>query len=438
MWNPGERSRTGRPKTATAEGARTRVSALALSVALIGFALAGCDAPLAVDLPGEIESGELNDPSLASLLVRSVQGDFECAFDNYVWATGLLSAELVGTQGGLTAIPYVQRDVRPVHTGYGENECDSSVGLYTPLSTARWFADDTFERISDFSDAEVPDRAQLLGQLALWSAFSRTLFGETFCRATFDQGPALTPAEVLVQAEALFTTVIDLATQAGDDETLNAAYVGRARVLLDLGMTVEAAVDAGRVPNGFEKVVTRSSATNRRENQIYDQNNVGSGITIDPQWWDVTWQGVPDPRVSVFNTGGLAGDQVSPLWQQTKYTSLGSPYRLASYVEAQLIIAEVEGGQVAVGIINDLHGAAGIPLFQSNDAQVIREHVIMEREREFYLEGRHMADLRRYPERDFATVASHGGQHPWQGLPYGSAECFPLPNAELSANPNVS
>jgi hypothetical protein len=46
-----------------------------------------------------------------------------------------------------------------------------------------------------------------------------------------------------------------------------------------------------------------------------------------------------------------------------------SPIRLASYVEAQLIIAEVDLNQNSVAIINALHTAAAIPAnFTSTDA----------------------------------------------------------------------
>lgn len=427
------------PRATTRSGARSprRLRSASAAVLAVALLLTGCDSPLQVDLPGETVSDELDDPQMAGLLARSVRGDFECAFSRYVWATGQLSAELLGTTGGLTTIPYVQRDVRPVHTGYGEGECDGD-GIYTPLSTSRWFADDVFRRIEQFPEGEVPDRTRLLGELALWSGFTRTLFGETFCRVAFDLGPELSPTEVLGQAEEWFTRAIELASQAGDEQTRNAAYVGRARVRLDLGRTSEAAADAREVPEGFTMMVTRSSADGRRENAIYDANNVGASVTVDPQWWDVTWDGAPDPRVQVVDAGRLAGDQQTPLWLQTKYGSLDAPIRLASWVEAQLILAEVEGGQTAVDIINRLHDAAGLTPFASTDEQEIREQVILTREREFFLEGRRMADLRRYPERDFAEVASHGGEHPYQGLPFGTTQCFPIPNAELSANPNIS
>ena len=39
---------------------------------------------------------------------------------------------------------------------------------------------------------------------------------------------------------------------------------------------------------------------------------------------------------------------------------------LARWEEAQLIIAEVEGGQSAIDIINDLHARVGIPPFTAN------------------------------------------------------------------------
>ncbi|MBI4521373.1 MAG: RagB/SusD family nutrient uptake outer membrane protein [Gemmatimonadetes bacterium] len=183
------------------------------------------------------------------------------------------------------------------------------------------------------------------------------------------------------------------------------------------------------------KVVTRSNAANTRQNKIYRQNGPDLAVSVDPKFWNVTWIGVADPRVKVTNVGIKGQDGLTPMWRQTKYTADNTPIRLASYVEARLVIAEVEGGQTAVDIINDLHRAAGIPLFASSNAEEIRQQVREERRREFFLEGKRMGDLRRYGGGAFAAAA--GGRHPYTLDTYGGMECFPLPNVELLNNPNL-
>ena len=324
------------------------------------------------------------------------------------------------------------------HTAYGQDSCNQEYGLYTPLQTARFMAEDSFERLSGYTDDEIPGRVGLQAKAALYAGFTYAVFAEGFCEAAFDLGPARSPEEIFRIAEERFTTAIDLGGQAGDSETVSAAYVGRARVRLPLGETAGAASDAAMVPAGFRKDVTRSNAANSRRNDFYEAVAEGGGTsaTVDPNYWDVRWMDVPDPRVEVVDAGRLTSNARTPLWYQTKYTSESAPIRLASHVEAQLIIAEVEGGQVAVDIINDLHAAAGIPPFASADEQEIQEHVVEERRREFFLEGRRMADLRRLG--GFSDVNGAGEVNPWTFFAFGGTECFPIPDVERQNNPNLS
>jgi hypothetical protein len=409
---------------------------VALGYFVVSLTLAGCDSFLDVSLPGETPAEALDDPSYSGLLVLSAQGDFECAYSNYVYGTGHLSGELVGGSLALQT-PYRTRDLRPIHQGFAELGCSDTnpVGLYTPLSTARFVAEDAFNRISEFTEAEVPDRTRLLGRASLYAGFSFTVFAESFCSATFDLGPELTPPEVFALADDRFTKAITHATQAGDQETLNSARVGRARVRLHLGRPTEAEADARLVPVGFVKMVTRSNTHARRRNSVYVLNHRSGTLAIDPKFWDVRWQGVVDPRVRLVNSGRTHGGN-RPLMLQQKYTSEASPIRLASYVEARLMIAEVVGGQTAVGIINELHQAAGIPPFASTDPAAIRSQIVEERRREFFLEGRRMGDLRRFG--GFAEAASAHQEDPWTGVIYGGTDCFPIPDVERRNNPNLT
>jgi starch-binding outer membrane protein, SusD/RagB family len=406
-----------------------------LGAALLILALVACDSMLDVELPGETTSDAIDDPSFASLMVLSAQGDFECAYSNFVFNTGNLSGELLGAVGTLLWIPLVTRNVLSHHEAYGQANCNGPTGLYSPLSIARFMADNALERLESYSEAEVPNRTELMGRAALYAGYSYAAFGEAFCEAAFDLGPALTPPQIFELAEDRFTTAIQMADAASDAATLNAAYVGRARVRLPLGKMAEAAADARMVPAGFEFHVTRSNAHARRQNSIYMQNGRGTSMTVDPNYWTTTWEGVPDPRIPVTDANRTAANGRTPLWVQQKYTSEADPIRLASHVEAQLVVAEVEGGQVAVDIINALHAAAGIPGFSSTDPEEIRAQVIEERRREFFLEGHRMGDLRRVG--GFSDWNRAGTVNEWTLFEFGGTECFPLPDVERRNNPNI-
>jgi hypothetical protein len=397
--------------------------------------LGGCGGLLDVSLPGSTPAEALNDPTYANLIVVGVQADFECAASNYNFISALMDGEFIGGQSALALIPYQRRLVRQVNQEYGENDCGSNSGLYSPMAVARFVADDAIKHLNKWTDAEVAGRQKLLAKAELYAGFSYALFGEAWCQAAYDAGPAQTPAQSLALAKVRFTSAIADATASGDAATANAAYVGRARVELQLGQTAEADADAKKVPAGFRLDITRSNSSTRTQNDTYVTNNKSKSSSIDPHFWNLTFAGVADPRTKVTKTGQKAVDGVTDLYTQTKYTSEASPFRLASYTEAQLIIAEVEGGQVAVNVINALHTAAGIlATFASTDPATIKAQVIDERRREFFMEGHRMGDLNRVGGWEDAAF----GTNPFNGDVYGQTKCFPLPDIEIRNNPNLT
>ena len=78
----GQGGRLRRAGPGVAGSARRWLGGAFIAVAL---SVAGCDSLLDVELPGNISAETLNDPRFAALLATSAQGDFECAFNSYVW-----------------------------------------------------------------------------------------------------------------------------------------------------------------------------------------------------------------------------------------------------------------------------------------------------------------------------------------------------------------
>jgi hypothetical protein len=413
---------------------RVRGARFAAAAVLLALPLAACQDLLSVDLPGSTTADAIDSPAYASLLVLSAEGDFECAYDKHVFNSAQLAGEIMGIAVSATSIWLTKRDIQANHTAYSQDECTSSYALYVPLQHARFMAEDAFKRLEGYTDAQVSNRTRLMGRAALYAGFTYAAFGDSFCSIAVDLGPELTQKQTYELAKARFTTAIDLAGKASDTETVNAAYVGRARVQMRMGETAGAVADAQRVPAGFRKNVTRSNGSNRRQNRIFADNVQGTSITVDPFYWDVREGGVADPRVRVTNSNRMGSDSRTPLWRQTKYTAYDSPIRLASYVEAQYIIAEAQGGQAAVAIINAQRPAA-LPRFASTDPVAIKNQVIEERRREFFLEGLRLGDLRQH---GIAKQWNRGGtQNPYNFLQFGGTECFPLPDSEKQGNPSI-
>lgn len=413
---------------------------LALTAGIASGCSGALDRLLSADSPSRVPAETLDEPRNASLAVSSAVTDFECALANYVVATGALGNEIADDNLSAQLWGYDRRDV-PAGGGisgvYSTSTCTSgNVGLYTPLSTARYQADHVLENLEGWTDADVPNRASLIARAAAYAGYAYVLAGEGLCSAAFDVGPELAPPQILALAEQRFTRAIAAAQASGNTEMLNMARVGRARTLLNLGKAAEALADAQLVPAGFAVNATYSDNSVRRYNRVYAAINRDATFTIQEDFRDVRTAGSPDPRVPVSFAGRNGSDQVTPLWVQNKYTSLSAPIPIARSAEAQLIVAEVTGGQTAVNIINALRARAGLPAFSSSDETEIRKQVIAERQRELFLESQHLADLRRY---SLPFLPATGTPYPPKaGGFYGSLTCLPLPDVERLNNPNIT
>jgi starch-binding outer membrane protein, SusD/RagB family len=422
---------------------RPRLAVLAAFLAA-GLALGACDALddlLAVDKPGVVPAEGLADPSKSVLLVNGAIGDFECALGSFVVMGGLVGEELVDVTQTADRWPYDRRDVQSGDARYGTSACEG-LGVYVPLSTARFTADQVLGLLQGWTDEQMPqgvNRSQLIATAAAYAGYAYLLMGEMFCTSSVDLGPELSPAQMFALAEERFTTAIAAATSVGAaaDPFRYMALVGRARSRLDRGMYAPAGADAALVPAGFVRTASASNASGRRQNRVYAQNNQSDGVTIGPRYRGLTAEGAADPRVVVNDANRNANDG-NHMWQQAKYGSLSAQLPIASYDEAQLILAEaaLRGGSPAnaVTLINNLRDRSGTPHYTGpTDAASVMALLIEERRRELFLEGQHLYDTIRF---SIALDPATGTSFP-KGGTYGTTKCLPLPNVERLNNPNL-
>jgi hypothetical protein len=398
------------------------------TVALVtaGLALSGCDSMLDVSLPGSTPAEAVDDPVYAPILVVSALGRLEDGVNGYARDAGYIGGELIGGQSFLDTQHFRQRSLPLDGT-------DTRGNTYNFLSQSRWMSDDAYKRITALTDAQVTNRQQLLGRAALYAGIAYTYFAEGFCSAAFDLGPELKAPAIFALAEARFTTALGHATTANDAATVNAANAGLARVQIQLGKNTEALAAARKVPSSFIMNASRSSASTDRRNISFFENNAGTH-SIDPNYWVTRTGTVNDSRITVVSANRIAGDGLTPLYFQRKYTAENSAITMLSYQEAQWIIAELAGGAEAIGIINARHAALGLPLFPATStAAEIRAQVIEERRREFFQDGHRLGDLRRFGGWEQWT----DGVNPFVRFEYGKNRCFPLPKVERDQNPNV-
>lgn len=425
------------PRRAGARGVARGIGRSAV-LAWLAAASVGCsdtvDRLLTASTPSRLGESSFLVPQNAPLIVASAVADFECAYGAYVVASGLAAGELYDASQTASRWSYDRREVLPTDAHYSTFAC-TTIGVYTPISTARYTTDQALEKLEDWTDAEVPNRARLRATAALYAGYSYLLLAEGFCTAAVNLGPELNTTQLLDSAEARFTTALGLVT-AADSVVRHGALVGRARARIGKGNRTGAAADAALVPLSFVLNASADNNSARRNNRVFEQNNASaSGVTVATPYRNMTVAGAPDPRVRVTDLNRLAGDQFNRLFTQTKYASLTAPLPIATGVEAQLILAEAQGGAQGVATLNALRarGGVGLPALTAAEAAAFQTTVWEERRRELFLQGTRWYDLRRGNlTLDPATGTSYA-----KGGSYGSQRCWPLPDVERAANPNL-
>jgi hypothetical protein len=415
-------------------GARGVVAVCAVMTLLVA-----CDTEelLEVSAPSSLPAENVERPEAAALLVNGAIGNFECALGATILVTGIIADEFGDAQLGAAQWPYDRRDANQQPGSiYGTSGCTSAQGpgVYSPLSVARWAADNVYRLMEKHTNQEIIKRDSLMAAASLFAGFSLAHLGMTMCSAAIDLGPEMTNQQLFAEAEQRFGLALTHAAQANIPTYTRAANLGLARVRLFQGKRQEAAAAAALVPAGFVLNATASDAETRRYNRIYHSNIQTRNYTIEEQSRNLMTEGMPDPRARVINSGQRASDGTIA-WYQQKYTAFGSPIPIARYAEARLIIAEVEGGQTAVDIVNALRAPHGLPPYTGpTDAASIRNLIIEERRRELFVEGFRMHDIHRF---QVPLTPAAGTEFPVKGGTYGNTTCLPLPDVERYNNPNI-
>lgn len=131
-----------------------------------------------------------------------------------------------------------------------------------------------------------------------------------------------------------------------------------------------------------------------------------------------------------MDMGRKGQDGTTDQWDQLKYTSRVDPIPIASWREAQLIIAEASGGQAAIDAMNNVRDVYGLPHLALADVTDMTATVLEERRRTFFLEGHRHSDMIRH-DIPFPSGVNHKGD---TFQPYS---CMPLPDVEVNNNTNL-
>jgi len=428
------------------------VRAAALGVLV---ALTACDTlrnPLDVEPASRIPAEQIETSGNAQILLDGAIADFECAFGSYVAQGGTIGEEFIYAEQTAARAPYDRRSTTPDDFIYATSSC-AGLGVYTPLQTARGSADNLLTRLKGWTDAEVsagagsPNRSALIAVAAAYAGYSYVLIGEGFCTAaistinpdrSINYGGEIQRDSVFRIAVARFTeaSAATAAAPASANNTSirNMALLGRARAKLFLADYAGAKADANQVPSEFLRLVTASDASARRQNRIAAENSAAiTSLSVGDLYRNLGDTRVPVlPRVPArVSATGITH------FYQTKYPSTATPFPLATYEEAQPIVAEadIRAGSLATAlpILNASRARGGQSAFTGTTQPQYLAELIDQRRRELFAEGQHLGDIIRF---NIALQPAAGSAYHFGGN-YGNQVCLPLPAAERLNNPLI-
>ena len=325
------------------------------------------------------------------------------------------------------------------------------VGGWTSAQRSRYIGESGFAR---FEETNPSGNAgyQPAVDAALYAAYANRLLGDNWCESAVDGGPIITRTEMLTRAESWFTTAINAATTPALATQKMAAVAGRASGRANLGDWAGALSDAAQVPTSFEFDARYESAQQDQFNRIYMAGAAEpyKAITVWNTVYVAYYTNTGDPRVPwTYIEGdqgdasvGVVGSKV-PFYQQHKFADRGSDIRLSSGYEMRLLEAEkklIDGDMAgAMTLVNGHRVALGLDPWAPANITEAWANYKRERGIELWLEGRRLADLKRWKDdsRPGALDAYETAGSAESYLDPGQSLCYPIPKSERESNPNI-
>ncbi len=428
-------------------------------VVAIALLVYSCD--LGVDNPEDIEDEDLNSPQGIEVLLNGVHGDFAFSTTQpggggIYTSAALLSDELVHSG---TWMP-----LRMLSDGVSINTEPENQSRWASAQTARWSAEDLIERIEDVD--EVDNDGAEMAEANLFSGLSNRMMGDNFCAAVIDGGEEEHYTVFHERSVEFFTTAIDLADQNDEQDIMLAAYAGRAQSHMMLGNWDEAAADAAEVGTGFTFEQVHSSNASREYNGVHEWTATPNEANQTTVWgtpfeeWgteinDQSEDAEGDPRIPFekifvdgdpdadFDTGG---DDERPLFYAHKHDDRGANIPIVKGTEMRLIEAEaylrdgeVEDAIEKINTVREYHEDLETLDAGDFDEESAWEKLMKERGIEMWLEGRRVADLRRWMEDDQDVpfeVIRESDDAPVSVLDVEEL-CLEVSSTEEASNPNL-
>lgn len=387
--------------------------------------------------PGPVEDQFLDPPEAHAGLVVGAKRALGEALGDVAYFTSGVSRENFAGGGSGGPFAYVSQ--------LGQVSDFDVSSEWNSIHSARWAAEDAVRRMTQVLGEEAAGSDQNVLEANVWAGVANGLLGDLFCEAVIDGG-AREPSQVhWDRAEQQFTRAIAIAQRTGDDQFRLAALAGRASVRVMLGKWGDAVADADAVPRDFVFAMPYSNEATETYNHfaLYNDNSPWRRHTVAGTFFEEYFRDTNDARTTweTFSEWPISEILDLPWLAETKYGPFGGANWIKSItihtgLEMRLIIAEgrLRAGDrdAALAIINERRAELGVPLRTASSDDEAWTALKLERFIEMWLEGRALADHRRY------AAENTPGPLPDTWDMTDRALCLPVAESEILTNRNVS
>jgi hypothetical protein len=437
--------------------------AYAAGVMALALSIGGCD----VTNPGPVnDDGLADEPSQQGLVNGAIRRMSELmgygTYTQALLAREIFPAGQIGAFGHDVAIQ--GGHMPPGSAGSGR----SSSAYWVDAQQARFISETAIAR---FTEVSAPD--EMLYQAHLWAGWTYRVMGEWWCDAvvTSQDGDPLAPPGTFEEGTATyFNRAVQNFTAAlgyaATDAERHAALAGRAQAYVWLDQWGNAAADATLVPDDFVFLMEYDGLEQAYFNTLAWANawTPYGSYTMHYTFFKEHYETTGDPRTVVYEdpdhplgVGSLSGYGPVEWSNQSKYPTRDDDQRLASGWEMRLIEAEAilaQGGAFgdAMTLINAVRtrnisdiDSDPLPAVAAANATEAWTALKQERYIELWLEGRRLADERRWAEDGTPGTLDTPDWENWEGggplspifLDNPRSYCLDIPESERDANPNV-
>jgi hypothetical protein len=382
-----------------------------------------CSDLLKVESPGRIADSDLGTIDALPGMVAGMKFDLSQAVDGNLEFYAVASMDLF--HGGSYDWADIPRGI------WTEEDIG---GEWSSPQQARWVAETGVARMEELLEPAQFAKSGAVAQAFVYAGFANRILGDNFCSSVIDGGPEVPNTVHYDRGIEQFTQAIAIAGAAGLSDLVNAAYGGRAHMKAMKGDWAGAAADAAKVPASFEFYAEID--TEMGNDLVYETYNrfeytaYGTFMEAHPDDPRAPWTILYDAAGQVRR--GANGS--TPHYQQQKWQSASSDVALTKGTEMLLLRAEAalrSSSDIATAYtyMNQARAVYGMaPMTAAANLTDAWATLRYERSATLWLEGRRLADLRRWKAETGPAHTSDADSR---------QTCVPISRAERLSNTNL-